>query len=632
MTIPFEAFDGISENSDRKANNGHDESRTESSVREKRQYLYKNNGFGYPAYGRLAAVPNYYPRYHNYDQYDKDENKPRVAVHVETEKKNKISRITTDSQKTKRQLFGLTSLVSPIQALESPIQVHLPQDKLKQKSEVPNQRKVREVNVPIEVPIRAEEHHGVVTIKSKITGEPDRKKSTIERINKREADDRNHAQSPVKRQFVYNSEPEIVRATVNGEHAGTPIRRNPIGNLIKLIAGHNAKNILGLNSKSFDVFPGPLPAGGERSMWNMKSGEARGAAVDPDRNVPFAPPQQPEQVEDMYSRAGLVMDGIGQRRAEAAKEASREESERQALAEKEAMAAKEAIAAKEAVAAKEAMAAKEAATIASQAQAAAQEQRAEEEKMVEREREDEREQEFEHEKAREIALIAASQQQQQLEDQTQDAGPIERIQRPIGAFSTPEVDDRQPALAAMVPRDNYMPSNEDSDIGQQEMPSPLAPYGYEREQAYAPMQMMRPTAAAFLPTPTMFMLPRYPFVPFPAPTAPMMHRPLVAHAGEEIADQHYQHFQPHYQHHYQPRYQQQPHSQEHYQPHYQTHHHTPTQPPYHLDDAGYPDEDEDDEKPEVHVHIQTEKSDIPKSVAQNKDKIAKNLGKVKTRS
>eukprot|EP00794_Sanderia_malayensis_P012844 gene12844-14164_t len=604
-----------------------DKENTNNRIKRQQAYPYANYQYGYPAYRGMHAelLPSFYKRHNPYEPHfynQEDENKPRVKVHIETErKKNTIARKDeTRQHKVKRQLFGVTSIVSPVGALKTTIysensngRSQVPADD----SSIAMQRNTRQ-EPEIEVPIRAEEHHGVVTSKSEVTGE--NKKSKIQqRIEKRESDDTNHEQKPVKRQFVFNSEPPVVRATVKGEHSS---QHNPIGNLLKLIAGHNAKNMLGLNSKSFDVFPGPMPGGSENAM-NMKSSEYGVQSIpDVNRDLPYAPPQQPQQVEDMYSKAGILMDDMSRRRAESQRA-------------KETMAEKEAL-----VQQKEAASAKEQAMINRQAQMNAlaeqrAEQRAAQERALEREREIDREQELQEQRAREMAYLTFNQQQQQLDEQRQaEMMPVQSIQKPVEAEATPEVATRETQTVPMS--DAYS----DEMTGQsRQLQYPMA--AFQDGEAYAPMPLMRPTLpAAYFPTPTMYMMPQYPAVPFAAPTVPMFtRRQVLVHNTNDLTALH--HYQPHYQRYYQT---QQPHYQdrmpmslsksEYQQPH-TVHsvrrHHTPTQPPYHVDEGEPPYEDEDDEKPEVHVHIQTEKSKIPK--IRKKENKASNVAKaIKTTS
>eukprot|EP00794_Sanderia_malayensis_P001301 gene1301-1440_t len=543
VAIPSEALGGSSGNMNEKVVRD-DKENTNNRIKRQQAYPYANYQYGYPAY--------------------------REKEYNSTQRRNR-------QHKVKRQLFGVTSIVSPVGALKTTIysensngRSQVPADD----SSIAMQRNTRQ-EPEIEVPIRAEEHHGVVTSKSEVTGE--NKKSKIQqRIEKRESDDTNHEQKPVKRQFVFNSEPPVVRATVKG----------------------------------------PMPGGSENAM-NMKSSEYGVQSIpDVNRDLPYAPPQQPQQVEDMYSKAGILMDDMSRRRAESQRA-------------KETMAEKEAL-----VQQKEAASAKEQAMINRQAQMNAlaeqrAEQRAAQERALEREREIDREQELQEQRAREMAYLTFNQQQQQLDEQRQaEMMPVQSIQKPVEAEATPEVATRETQTVPMS--DAYS----DEMTGQsRQLQYPMA--AFQDGEAYAPMPLMRPTLpAAYFPTPTMYMMPQYPAVPFAAPTVPMFtRRQVLVHNTNDLTALH--HYQPHYQRYYQT---QQPHYQdrmpmslsksEYQQPH-TVHsvrrHHTPTQPPYHVDEGEPPYEDEDDEKPEVHVHIQTEKSKIPK--IRKKENKASNVAK-----
>lgn len=613
MVISSEALDGYLGYPDY-APDKHTE-RGNEERRSKRQALYANHGYGEPGYGPNTSPSMYYPRYHRYGPTDEDQydpSKPRIKVHVETEKKSTISRTQSGASmaKKKRQLLGLTSFVSPVQPS---LQAHTSQEEHNgfAKSEVSKQRDVREE--PIEVPIRAEEHHGVVNSKSRITEDGESKKSTIQRIQKRVADDTNHAQLPVKRQYVYNSEPEVARATVKGSRD----QNNPIGNLIKMIAGQSSKNILGLNSKSFDVFPGPLPTGGDKSAWNTKGAEAareQGMGQGRQRQTSSFAPQNRERLAEMYSQAGLVMDQTNQRRADAAKreakvEAIREQDREQEREQEREQAGRQAL-----------QQAKAAEMVASQAAAAAQQQRMNQERSLEREESIEREQEYEHERANELAELAVA-RQQQLSSDTQDEMTSEAVQRHVAPQPESEIPDRQSDYGQMLPRDGYMPLQSESDLFRGHMRMPFARYPYQNDEGYmpmaqmAPMAMMPPTMSPFMPTPTMFLMPRVPYMPMHDPTESMMQdhiqQPMFAHSQQQLFAHENDHVAQEPLH---------PQRRNHYIPHHESRYHMPTSSPY---DPSLPDEDEDDDKPEVHVHIQTEKSQIAKAAAaiKGKDKL-----------
>ena len=566
---------------------------TKKIIRYKRQYYYPNHPYVFPRYMNRPVTQNFYrlPQPHTYEQPHRYENfhhkpfyhepadpeKPRVHVHIEAEKKNVISH-TEDNlteDRKKRQLLGMTSLMSPVQPIKSPLRQSTVKTE-NAKSEVPKQRSSRDV--PIEVPARAEEHHGVFQTKTTIMTEGETKKSTIQKIQKRETnsqdDEEEHA--PIrKRQFVFNSEPPVVRATVKGENQNREEGHSPIGKLIKMIAGRNAKNILGLNSKGFDVFPGPLPDAKE-SAWNIKSAEAGNTEQPADRYANQLPQEQPQSVPDMYQQAGLEINAASQRRAEAAKNAEKEAEEERA-----------------------AFVTKENEAIAAQTAASLQEQKLEQEKDLEKQQEILQEQELAHERANTLTNMLSKQARQQFVDMSRVFPQGEQIARPMPAMMMPEMpyqddnDDREelPAPTRMMP----MPFE---DFRPTQMQLPTEAMSYQDEQPMPLMPLMQPTPTPFFPTPPMMFMPTTAMFPLPDPTAPFFQDPDRIERPEtsEVSDAPLSmpHFKPHFA-----------------RMHPRLHMHRPTEMPYRFSEYPEPEYNEDAAKPEVHVHIQTEKSKIP---------------------
>jgi len=201
-------------------------------------------------YGSLVnPIPRSMPRNSDDDGY-----KPHITVNIETEKRTGIPSSTTSTPRdspnhilSKRQLFSMVSLVSPMEALKKLHSMSKARiDTGKAKSNVPKKQK-RQVSVEednIEIPFQAEHHLGVINSKHVNENiEPGGKREQILRIQKRQ----------IGRPFIM--EPPEVRATVHG----TKAEKNPILQLLRAAAGTKSQKILGLNSKSFDIFPGPLP-------------------------------------------------------------------------------------------------------------------------------------------------------------------------------------------------------------------------------------------------------------------------------------------------------------------------------------------------------------------------------------
>jgi len=600
---------------------------SKKETREKRQYFPENMHLNmarfvpfrqrfYPIrqpihYTRKAYAPFYGAR--------EDPDKPRISVHIEAEKKNYITHID-DEARDKRQLFGMTSLMSPARPIQSPLSSH-GSKKEDAKSEVPKHRSSR--GVITEVPIRAEQHHGVVKTNLNLINEAEEtKKSTIQRLQKRHIveskrnneNDDEHA--PIrKRQFVFNSEPPVVRAIVNGNKQQNS-DHSPIGNLIKMIAGHSAKNILGLNSKSFDVFPGPLPDTKDNSVWNIKSVEAGNTEGG---QATQAYTQQGGGVA--YQQAGLESVEDSQRRADALKSA-----EQQAEAEKAAYINEQN------------------AAVEAQTAARIQQQKLEEERAVEREKQIENEQELEQARAGQMARLVTQRANERLLDMSDELTPVGTPLRPVGAMIMPMQQQQQQEMVnadadadasdddedAPVYRNHVVPTMlptmmpiqpdffrptqvqfpmEAMAFQQAQRLQPMATMEFQPAQRLPPMSMMAPTPTAFIPTPSMMFMRTPEMMPFTEqPPTPFfqelesVHRSEYAHASDEAP-----YLQPYP-------------IQKH---HHRKHLTVPTESPFHFSNFPEPEMSDDDQKPEVHVHIQTEKSKIPQNQRVRKDDISK---------
>ena len=618
MVLPSEASGGKKDTPELTSNvmkAANDISKRET--REKRQYYPRSSYLGVPRYMPLAVPQRFYsqPAHYTRKAYTPfygahgDPDKPRISVHIEAEKKNFITHIDEEGNemRKKRQLFGMTSLMSPAQPIKSPMPSHGKSEE-NAKSEVPKHRSARDTMS--EVPIRAEQHHGVVKASINLMNEGEEtKKSTIQRLQKRNTekeakhDDSEDQHAPIrKRQFVFNSEPPVVRATVKGEKQANA-DHSPIGNLIKMIAGHSAKNILGLNSKSFDVFPGPLPDTKDSSVWNIKSAEAGGTEqVGNTGNIV-------NQAYGQQGQTGFESMEDSQPRAEALKTA-----EQQAEADKEAYINEQ----------NEAVEAQTAAKL--------QQQRLEEENALENQKEVQQEQELEQARANEMARLVRQQANNRFVPMSRGFAPVESPLRPVGAMMLPsalmqrEINDadadagdddggdgggdalayRNQIIPTMLP--TMMPVQQDG-FQPTQIQLPLAAMTFQPEQRLPPMPIMQPTPAAFIPTPSMMFMPTPDMVPFTEPPTPFfqdlesIHRPEFARASDETP---YLQQYPIHRHHHRSRL------------------FVPTESPFRFSNFPEPELNDDEQKPEVHVHIQTEKSRIPKGQRNNKMEINKN--------
>jgi len=200
--------------------------------------IYRNN-----IYRNQFFQPSMYNRRKN--------EKPRIRVSVDTDKRNNIPLLERENNAKKRQLFDTAPLVNfsvKQKAKQSDQNTH-------------NKREIKKQNELILVPNMAENHFGVRT------NSMDEAYETVKR---------NQIHVMKKRQLMnindYNGEPPVVRATVNGKKAD----KNPILQLLRSAAGSKTQKILGLNSKAFDIFAGPLPS--ENSGVNTNLGQVSNEA------------------------------------------------------------------------------------------------------------------------------------------------------------------------------------------------------------------------------------------------------------------------------------------------------------------------------------------------------------------
>lgn len=148
----------------------------------------------------FARYPGLYPM--PYSQPYPDEDKPHIKVNIETDKRYDIPSIK-------------------------------------------RRRRAVEYEQPINIPVQAENNLGIIhDTHSNEKIEPSEKRWRVLSLNKRDVEG-----------SVWNEEPPEVRAIVHGKKAD----KNPILQLLRAAAGQKTQKILGLNSKSFDIFPGPLP-------------------------------------------------------------------------------------------------------------------------------------------------------------------------------------------------------------------------------------------------------------------------------------------------------------------------------------------------------------------------------------
>ncbi|XP_065670825.1 signal transducer and activator of transcription C-like [Hydra vulgaris] len=160
--------------------------------------------------------------YHDNNDDDHDDYKPRIHVAIETEKREKIpDKFVLVNSTQKRSM----------------------------------------IDEEILVPARAENNPG---IRHEINSvERSQKRDKILKLNKRS---------------IWDTENPVARTTVLGKKA----EMNPILQMLRAAAGQKTQKILGLNSKAFDIFPGPMPE--ERETSNS----LEGASVTSEQNMDFS--------------------------------------------------------------------------------------------------------------------------------------------------------------------------------------------------------------------------------------------------------------------------------------------------------------------------------------------------------
>jgi len=187
-----------------------------------------------------------------------------VRVHIESNEKSNIPKGTAETKKlTKRQVmsepyYQQRSMMpayplesEPFREKEYKPRIHVNVETDKRSQIHPSWRNKRDLAAEyakhIMVPDRAEDNLGVVHQK--------RVDEDYEYPGKR-----NKILKLVKRQIYEQPMYMDPRATIRG----TKVIKNPILQLLRAAAGQKTQRILGLNSKAFDIFPGPLPD--ERNM------------------------------------------------------------------------------------------------------------------------------------------------------------------------------------------------------------------------------------------------------------------------------------------------------------------------------------------------------------------------------
>jgi len=182
-----------------------------------------------------------------------------VRVHVESNEKSKIPAAIPTSNRAKRQLPDEpTSYYGrPYQMAQPPYSRYIePEHEYKPQVHVNIETERKRNNIE-ERPKRsfATEHITVPNGAENILGVVHQKR--VEEEIEQTSDKRNKILKLVKRQ-MYDEPMQRFwepRATIRGNKA----MKNPILQLLRAAAGQKTQRILGLNSKAFDIFPGPLP-------------------------------------------------------------------------------------------------------------------------------------------------------------------------------------------------------------------------------------------------------------------------------------------------------------------------------------------------------------------------------------
>lgn len=199
----------------------------------------------------------------NHRVIDNNDEEHHVRIHVETPYRKSNTPPTVGKMKTttKRQLFPLTPFPKLIPKTKLPVEETSGKSKRnesKQKEyQIQKRDRVGAADSGTRVPIFAESNLGIVHDRHKEeVFETFEKKHNILKIQKRQAGEwRGFGNAP------------------HGTVHGRSVERNPIVQLLRSAAGKKTQKILGLNSKSFDIFPGPMP--GEDANGNLVKSQAR---------------------------------------------------------------------------------------------------------------------------------------------------------------------------------------------------------------------------------------------------------------------------------------------------------------------------------------------------------------------
>jgi len=190
-----------------------------------------------------------------------------VRIHVETPYRKSNTPLDHNSKtRTKRQLFQITPFPKLIPKTKFPVGQKPGRSRSHNESEqtqVQKRERVATSDTEMRVPIIAESNLGIIHDRhNEELFETAEKKHNILKIQKRLAGEwKGFGNAP------------------HGTLRGRSVERNPIVQLLRSAAGKKTQKILGLNSKSFDIFPGPLPRG-EEAPGNAVKGQ-QSAAYQP---------------------------------------------------------------------------------------------------------------------------------------------------------------------------------------------------------------------------------------------------------------------------------------------------------------------------------------------------------------
>ena len=184
-----------------------------------------------------------------------------VRVHVESNEKSKIPVPLPTSNREKRQLAAINEPTSyygrPIPMIQPPYSRYIePEHEYKPQIHVniETERKRNEIEDRPKRSLATEQHITVPNGAENILGVVNQKR--VEEEVEQTSGKRNKILKLVKRQ-MYEQPQQFwePRATIRGNR----VMKNPILQLLRSAAGQKTQRILGLNSKAFDIFPGPLP-------------------------------------------------------------------------------------------------------------------------------------------------------------------------------------------------------------------------------------------------------------------------------------------------------------------------------------------------------------------------------------